>query len=350
MRARVCDCGMAIISTLADEGSLAIGYRRLAALLRDVVAEESVDSVLARVAATLRELILCEDVVLWECAGDDMLTVALVDGEDEEAMRSLRIQLGDGLTGRAALEGRPIVSNDAHLDPLAGLVPGTEPTPESVACMPLLARERLLGVLSLYRRGSAHAFAAEEIELVADFAAVAALALDNARTRSELERLATTDDLTSMANRRRFRTELERELASARRYGTPLSLLLLDIDDFKAVNDTYGHARGDDVLRLVAKILQTSLRAPDLGARLGGDEFAVLLPQTERAAAEALAQRLNRTLGSALNSRVRTTVSIGISTFNGEESVDLLEDADRFLYEAKRAHPASVRFPTQLSS
>jgi diguanylate cyclase (GGDEF)-like protein len=324
----------------AVERSFALGYRRLAALLRDVVAEESVASVLERALATLRELVHCEDVVVWEPTDDQTaLVVAVIDGEDEEALRSLRIELGEGLTGKAALERRPIVSNDAHLDPAAGLVPGTEQTPEAVACMPLIARERLLGVLTLYRQGDARAFANEEIDLVADFAAVAALALDNARARCELERLATTDELTGLANRRHFLPQLERELASAARYRSSLSLLLLDLDNFKAINDTYGHSAGDRALRLVARSLEDCLRAPDLVARLGGDEFAVLLPQTGRAAAGALAERLTDAV-SRLSLPCPLTLSIGLASLKGDDATDLLEEADRVLYREKRSKAA----------
>src|SRR5215213_6362456 len=138
----------------ASGRSFSDGYRRLASLLRDLVAQQSVEAVLARLLATLRELIRCEDVVVSECVAAEGLSVVLVDGEDEEELRGLRISFGDGMTGLAALEGRTVVSNDAHVDPRAGFVPGTEPTPEAVACVPLLARERLLGVLTLYRRGS----------------------------------------------------------------------------------------------------------------------------------------------------------------------------------------------------
>jgi diguanylate cyclase (GGDEF)-like protein len=333
---------VATISLPVDERSLAVGYRRLALLLRDVVAEQSVDAVLERVLATLRELVRCEDVVIWEPAGVDELVVALVEGEDENELRSLRIQLGEGLTGKAARECRPVVSNNAHVDPRAKLVPGTEVTPEAIVCMPLLARDALLGVLTLYRQGTDRAFGEEEIELVADFAAVAALALDNARTRSELELLATTDDLTGLSNRRRFHSELEREIAAARRYGSPLSLLLLDLDDFKAINDGYGHKIGDQALREIALAIQQRLRAADLAARIGGDEFGVLLPQTGGEAAKELARDLEHAVRRALTPPLVTSASIGISTLQLGEENDLFAEADRFLYEAKRSHSAAV--------
>jgi diguanylate cyclase (GGDEF)-like protein len=327
-------------SAASSEASLAHGYRRLAALCRDVVAEQSVEAVLGRVLSTLRELVRCEDVVVWESVGGE-LAVALVDGDDEEAMRALRIRVGEGLTGKAALQGEVIVSNDAHLDPRAGLVPGTTQTPEAVMCAPLIARDRFIGVLSVYRRGQNRAFAAPEIELIADFAALSALALDNARVRGQLELLATTDELTGLPNRRRFFAELEREAATARRYRSPLSLLLIDLDNFKQINDTFGHTIGDQALDTVGKTIERRLRAPDLVARLGGDEFAVLLPQTDRVAATALARELEERIGRALAPPLRTSASTGISTLDHDQRGELLEEADRLLYWAKRAHPAA---------
>jgi GAF domain-containing protein len=231
-------------------------YRRLAALLREVVAEQTVGSVLPCVAATLRELVRCDDVVVWETESNDELAVALAAGDDEEQMRGMRIRFGEGLTGLAALERRAAVSNNAHVDTRSGLVPGTERLPEAVACMPLIARERLLGVLSIYRTGPGRQFSGEEIQLIADFAAVAALALHNARTRAELQLLAQTDDLTGLSNRRHFRVELEQEIAAAHHNGSPLSLLLLDLDNFKAINDRHGHERGDAALQTVAEAIQ----------------------------------------------------------------------------------------------
>ncbi len=317
------------------ESSLAAGYRRLATLLSDVLAEHRVDAVLWRVVGTLRELIRCEDVVIWELVGPDELAVALVDGEDEKEMRSLRIRLGEGLTGTAALERTAIVSNDAHEDPRAGLVPGTEPTPEAVVCMPLAARGQLLGVLSLYRRGDVRAFREGEVELVAHFADVAALALDNAKIRAELERLATTDDLTGLPNRRRFHEELAPALAASRRYGSPLSLLLLDLDDLKQINDNHGHEAGDEMLRAVADAIGMQLRESDLAARIGGDEFAVLLPHTGREAAEILATRVQEALADLPTAPLTISASVGTATLT-RETTNLFAEADQLLYEAKR--------------
>jgi diguanylate cyclase (GGDEF)-like protein len=315
------------------------GYRRLAALVREVVAEQTVGSVLPCVAATLRELVRCDDVVVWETESNDELAVALVAGDDEEQMQGMRIRFGEGLTGLAALERRAAVSNAAHVDTRSGLVPGTERSPEAVACMPLIARERLLGVLSIYRTGPGRQFSGEEIQLITDFASVAALALDNARARAELQLLAQTDDLTGLSNRRHFRIELEQEIAAAHRDGSPLSLLLLDLDNFKAINDRHGHQRGDTALQTVAEAIQQQLRSADLAARVGGDEFVVMLPHTSRADAEALAAAIATSISAAL-APLGATASIGVSSLRERRDHDLLAEADRLLYQAKRAHPA----------
>jgi diguanylate cyclase (GGDEF)-like protein len=341
-RAKSGQCGMSKTPTPVDHVVSALGSRRLAAIVREVLSERSVESVLGRALATLRELVWCDDVVVWGTCAQDELAVAVVEGEDAEAFRSLRVKFGEGLTGKAAQECRPVVSNSAHLDPAAGTVPGTMPTPEAVACLPLTARDQLLGVLTLYRQGENHCFAEHEIALAEDFAAVAALALDNARTHRELERLARTDELTGLPNRRHFLAQLERELARSRRTWTPLSLLLLDIDNFKLINDSHGHAAGDRALMEVARSISCCVRAADVVARLGGDEFAVLLPESSRAVAEALARRIS---GQVAQQQLPfpTTVSIGVSAIERGESNDLLEQADRLLYCAKRARPDPKR-------
>ena len=325
----------ALSSSSADERWLLEGYRRLAHVLEDVLGESSVAALLERIAGTLRALVRCDDVVIWEACGERELVAVLVDGDDEEQLRALRIKFGEGLTGACVQQRRPIFSNAAHLDPRAGLVPGTEREPEAITCAPLIARGAPLGVLSLYRRGREYGFRPDELELVQHFAETAAIALDNARARAELEQLAATDDLTGIANRRCFRAALAREAAIARRYGTPLSLLLLDLDDFKEINDTFGHDAGDRVLGGVAQILHKRARSADLVARLGGDEFAVLLPQTDRHEAIHVGDVLVEAIEAAIAEPVQLHASVGAASL-GSGTDDLLIEADRELYEAKK--------------
>jgi len=311
---------------------VADGYSRLALIVRSLLSEQAVEAVLARIASDLRELVRCDDVVVWELLADH-LVAALVDGEDELEMKALRIRLGEGITGAAVLAGELIVSNSAHADPRAGQVPGTAIEPEAITCVPLIARGSSLGALSLYRRGSARCFAPHEVDLIRLFADVAAIALHNAKTVAELERLAGTDDLTGLANRRSFDEALRRYAGEAKRQRSPLSLLLLDIDNFKEINDTHGHERGDEALRAFAAVLASRVRESDFVARLGGDEFAVLLPHTARREAASLA----RDLAAEVKRRpaIGLDASIGIASCSGRSRKDLLAEADRQLYGEK---------------
>jgi len=160
-------------------------------------------------------------------------------------------------------------------------------------------------------------------------------------TEEELKRLAHTDGLTGLFNRRAFMDGLEQEIARQKRYNKPLTVMMVDLDHFKKINDTYGHAGGDDVLRHFADVLRQTIRETDIPGRLGGEEFAVLLPETQAEQAAQLARRLGRTIGSATvcteTSNVSYTASIGISRFLPEDTPDsLLARADQALYRAKQ--------------
>jgi diguanylate cyclase (GGDEF)-like protein len=318
----------------ASSATVQDGYRRLASVLRSLLSEQAVEAVLQRIASDLRELVRCDDVVIWEF-DRGQLVPTLVDGDDEVEIKALRIDVGEGITGAAVLERQLIVSNDAHDDPRAGQVPGTGLDTEAIVCIPFIARNTSLGALTLYRRGHNRVFQPTEVELIRHFADVAAIALHNAKTVAELERLAGTDDLTGLANRRSFHEALRRHAAAAERYGMPLSLLLLDIDDFKEINDSHGHERGDEVLRSLATGLRHRVRESDVVARIGGDEFAILLPQTTKDEAVSLARDL-----AAQTKRLRVKpasldVSIGVASCSGASCDGLLSEADRELYVQK---------------
>ena len=183
-------------------------------------------------------------------------------------------------------------------------------------------------------------FDAEARDSAAWIASQAVIALENARLHGLVQRQAVTDELTGLANRRRFLTQLESEVARSRRTGTPLAIVLADLDDFKRVNDTYGHEVGDHALVTFAEILRTTVRDIDLPVRLGGEEFAVLLPDTDLPGAVQLAERVRRALETTstptLGVRIRLTASFGVSCFPTTASDALLAEADRRLYEAKR--------------
>jgi diguanylate cyclase (GGDEF)-like protein len=182
---------------------------------------------------------------------------------------------------------------------------------------------------------------------------------DLARTTEQLEKLATTDGLTGLVNRRQFITLAESELTRFRRYGRPVSMLLLDIDDFKSVNDRFGHDAGDRMIVHVARLCNENKRDADIVARIGGEEFAVLLPETGIENSCAVGERLRGLVSSRplefSGEKIPVTVSVGVAEFDGTMSgvSDLMKLADRMLYRAKRAgrnRIASAGDPRELPS
>jgi diguanylate cyclase (GGDEF)-like protein len=175
------------------------------------------------------------------------------------------------------------------------------------------------------------------VQALAQAATHTALALRNAALLDEVERLATRDALTSLANRRLFEESLARETARSRRLRTPLSLVVLDVDHFKQVNDTYGHLTGDAVLREVARAIETGIKSFDVAARYGGDEFVVLLPGCGASDAVGVAERVRTQVAREVHG-APVTLSAGVATMpdNAIDSERLVAAADGALYEAKR--------------
>jgi diguanylate cyclase (GGDEF)-like protein len=184
-------------------------------------------------------------------------------------------------------------------------------------------------------------FNAEAVTLAERLASQAAVALENARLHDVVQRQAITDDLTGLVNRRRFKEVLEAEIERARRFGEPLAIILADLDDFKRINDMFGHQVGDVVLRSFADLLRSHVRDVDVAGRIGGEEFAILLPGTDAGDAATVAERMRHSL-SALQlpvsdgPAVHMTSSFGIAQLGTSDSADdLLRASDEALYRAK---------------
>jgi diguanylate cyclase (GGDEF)-like protein len=290
-------------------------YRRLAEIFHDVLSEQSLDALLERIADTLAELIPYEDVHIYEAdeAKRELIPV-LARSEWANEIMSETFSFGEGITGWAVEHREPVLANKAHLDPRVRFVPGTPVDPEALIAVPLIARGRLKGTLNIYRVGEDAEFSEEEFLLACRFGDAAALAIDNAHVRARLEHQASTDALTGLYNHRTFHDRLREEVMRASMEHDTVSLVMLDLDDFKKVNDVYGHGIGDQLLLQVADVLRSSVRAGDIVCRVGGEEFAVVMPSGDLASSLALAERLREQLG-ALEAEAAgpLTVSTGIA-------------------------------------
>jgi diguanylate cyclase (GGDEF)-like protein len=211
----------------------------------------------------------------------------------------------------------------------------------AVTIGPLEPAEPSHGVIAVARRG--RPFTADDREVLRSLGAEAALALENIELHFQVRRQAVTDELTGLANHGRFQELLGTEIEQVRRYQHPLGLIMLDIDDFKGVNDTYGHQQGDTVLRHVARVLQGNSRDADTPARYGGEELSLILPHTDLEGAYAIAERIRTAVEGLRVARtdgpgaLRITASLGVAASTDGDKDSLIADADGALYEAKRA-------------
>ena len=292
-------------------------YRRLAEIFHDVLSEQSLGALLERIADTLAELIPYEDVHIYEAdeAKRELIPV-LARSKWEHEVMSETFSFGEGITGWAVEHREPVLANQAHLDPRVRFVPGTPVDPEALIAVPLIARARLKGTLNIYRVGEDAQFSEEEFHLACRFGDAAALAIDNAHVRARLEHQASTDALTGLYNHRTFHDRLRLEVMRASMEHETVALVMLDLDDFKKVNDVYGHGIGDQLLLQVADALRSSVRVNDVVSRVGGEEFAVILPSGDLETASALAERLRdklRGLEAEAAAAGPLTVSIGIA-------------------------------------
>jgi diguanylate cyclase (GGDEF)-like protein len=290
-------------------------YRRLADVFHEVLAEQSLDALLVRVADVLADLIPHDTLTIYEAdESQGLLTPVLARDQYADEIMRTPIRFEEGITGWAARRREAALVNQAHLDPRVRVVPGTPNDPEALISIPLIARAQIKGVLNIYRVGDDGSFTEGEFEFAKRFADAAALALDNAQIRARLEHQAQTDPLTGLFNHRSFHERLLHALQDASATHRPVAVLMLDIDDFKRVNDVHGHGVGDELLRTFADTLRSCVRPGDVVCRLGGDEFGVIMRSCDGVDATRVADRLVERLPELDFPGVGSlTVSIGIS-------------------------------------
>jgi len=217
--------------------------------------------------------------------------------------------------------------------------------PRAALVVPLRTADGAIGSLSAITRSSPHSFPDETVDALEALAQRAGPALANAQRFVEASRLAEVDSLTGLQNQGVFHDVLAREVARSRRYGRRLSLIVLDLDDFKRINDRIGHLAGDAVLAEVAARLRTVVRSTDIACRVGGDEFAVILPESTRGDADHLAARIERAVSSDPIAKSGTLkISAGVAELSSDDtSSDFFNRADEDLYRAKAASKRAGR-------
>lgn len=274
------------------------------------------------------------------------LTIRFVKGLNEKIVQNLRIKPGEGLAGFVFETGRPVLVKNVNEDPRFSERQRARYKTKSLLCVPLKMNHRKIGVVNLTDKAGGASFDENDLKLVESVASHASVALDRTdyyKLTEDLRKISLTDSLTDLYNRRFFQERINEEIERSRRHGQPVSLIMLDIDNFKHYNDTYGHLAGDEALRLTASIVKNCVRNIDRVARYGGEEFAVILPMTEIMAARDIAERIRTSVASryfpdeALRAAVKLTASLGIASFpqHADNMFELVGNADKALYMAK---------------
>jgi diguanylate cyclase (GGDEF)-like protein len=273
-----------------------------------------------------------------------LLTVAQTGGEGLGDLKGTRLGIGEGIAGRAAQRRQPVLVEDVGS---GGATYGAPELPKSlsarsVLAVPLLSRGRVVGVVEAIDRLTPGPFRGADARLLSLLLEPAAVAVDNALLLRRSEELSVTDDLTKLYNSRYLNAALHREVERSKRYRTPVSLIFLDLDGFKSVNDQHGHLWGSRTLVEVGAVIRGTVREIDVVSRFGGDEFTVILPQTGPEGAQIIADRIRQRIAEttfleSYGLAVRITASLGIASFpdHGRSKDDLIARADQAMYVVK---------------
>ena len=351
-----------LLTLFSTQASMALEHARLHSLERRRAEQlEAINAVARQTTAVvdLDELLTVVCHVLLEWFRMDHVAVLLVEGETlrlraheghltPSFTMGAKLSPGTGLAARALTTGRSVMENDvANVD---GYVTGFAET-QSEICVPLIFFGEKLGVLALdsARKNSFDAEDKQPLESVAD---ICAAAIQNASNFDRMKQLAYVDGLTGMHNRRFFEMRIVEELERAGRFQGRLSVIMVDIDNFKKLNDEFGHLLGDEILRSVSSILKQQLRKMDMVCRYGGDEFAILVPETTGDNALRVAEKLRRQIETHDFPGVPrpVTISCGVADYptHGVTRDEVVAAADSALYTAKqvgrnRVSPATLK-------
>ncbi len=277
-------------------------------------------------------------------------------GVAAEKLRDVRLKVGEGIAGWVAQTGKSTIVPDVTKDPRfsSAVDKVTNILTQSIICVPIRTKERVLGVIEIINYVGKRKFGEEDLALLQAMADYAAIALENAIHVQRIHELTITDDVTSLYNARHLNFVLETEIYRSNRYHYEFSLIFIDLDHFKEVNDTYGHLVGSKLLREIAEVIRGGLRMIDYAFRYGGDEFVILLPQTGKESATVVARRLRQRMSDTrfvvsegLNLQV--TASLGLASFPNDASTkaEIIRLADEAMYLVKNTSRNNIAIANQ---
>jgi len=318
------------LSTLYEVGSALTSVLNVDRLLSKII-----DGVVQVTGAQICSLMMLD-------TDRNCLRVRVAKGLTASMMKKINIPIGEGISGHVAKTGEPLLIADIENHPLFKKRSLKKYSSSSLLTVPLKIKGKVMGVLNVNNKQPAGVFTAEDQNLLTLFANQASVLIENANLYENMERLATTDGLTGLAVHRHFQETLDEELRRAKRFQRPLSLMMMDIDHFKKVNDTYGHQAGDLVLKTVSEILKNSIYETDFAARYGGEEFVVIFPKTDpeglKIKSEKIRQKIEEAEITVGLEKIKVTASFGIAHFPKDSQVaeEVLRYADISLYKSKQ--------------
>ncbi len=328
---------------LFDEMQAALkNTQTLYQIARSLIATENIVELLQGLVDAVAEALPASGVILTTIDPDESaVTHCVVGGPDADRVSKVGYkEFWEGPSGPVLHDGKPVFG---PATPANHHQPGRENQEQAVIIVPLQYRGQIFGTLSAMNPPDGQNFTQTDVDLLLTIASHASVAIETAQLFERVQRLAETDDLTGINNRRQLFKLGDIEFARARRYPHPLAAIMLDIDDFKTINDTNGHSTGDDVLRGLADICTKNIREIDILSRYGGEEFVILLPATSIETAAEIAERLRKTISqNAIPTRIgalNISISLGVTEMTEKTAnlAALIDRADTALYVAKRA-------------
>lgn len=305
------------------------------------------NDILVMIMKKVKELTRAE---AWSILLSDEETGELIferaEGSARKKIKKFRLKKGEGIAGWVAQEGVPLLVPDVSKDKrfTQKVDKGVNFKTKSVMCVPITSKGKTLGVLEVVNKPKGESFNEKDLKLLMRLVDQAALAIERASLYQKMEELAITDDLTKLFNSRYLNRTIETELSRSKRYTTSLSLIFLDIDFFKLINDNYGHLVGSKVLVEMGQIIINLLRTIDIVARYGGDEFVIVLPQTTPKDAVAIAERIRVTIerhtfmkSEGLNLKITSSFGVAAYPESAKNKEDLLRVADEAMYRVKHS-------------